>query len=200
MNVFTRKSLSLFAAVGGWRTVAEAVASKVVFLLAYQVSGQVLTSALVAVGSVLAFAVVRIWSDRSYWSAAIGLVVVGVSTLLAGSTGHAVDFYLEVVVTEAGLTAVLLLSILARWPLVGLVAGGLRGERLRWRRDRTQRRRYQLCTLIFLAKCALATAVLVPLYLAGALTPLGIASTLLQTPAAGVCLYICWRILRRAEV
>ncbi|WP_431918194.1 hypothetical protein [Nonomuraea jabiensis] len=34
-TVLTRKSMSLFDAVGGWRTVAEAVGSRVVFLVAY---------------------------------------------------------------------------------------------------------------------------------------------------------------------
>jgi hypothetical protein len=39
--------------------------------------------------------------------------------------------------------------------------------------------------------------VLVPLYLAGQVTPLGISATLLGgAPAAGVCVYLCWRILR----
>lgn len=50
---------------------------------------------------------------------------------------------------------------------------------------------------MFLAKFAIATAALVPLYLAGTVIPLGIAATLLGgAPAAGVCLYLCWRILR----
>jgi hypothetical protein len=194
-DIWTQKSLSLFAAVGGWRTVAEAVASKVMFLLAYQITGRVLTSALIALGFTAIFAATRIWTDRKYWSAAIGLVVVGICTLLAGATGHAIDFYLEVVVTEAALAAVFLLSILVRWPIVGLVVGGLRGERLTWRRDKTQRRRYLLCTAIFCIKCGVSTAVLTPLYLAGLVTPLGIAATLLQTPAAGVCIYLSWRIL-----
>ncbi|KFZ76614.1 hypothetical protein ED92_41540 [Amycolatopsis sp. MJM2582] len=54
-----------------------------------------------------------------------------------------------------------------------------------------------MCTTVFLAKFAIATAALVPLYLAGTVIPLGIAATLLGgAPAAGVCLYLCWRIVR----
>ncbi|WP_279629229.1 hypothetical protein [Amycolatopsis thailandensis] len=42
---------------------------------------------------------------------------------------------------------------------------------------------------------------LVPLYLAEAVVPLGIVATLLGgAPAAGVCVYLCWRILRERTV
>ncbi|WP_370933945.1 DUF3159 domain-containing protein [Amycolatopsis sp. cg13] len=195
LALLTEKSLSLFAAMGGWRTVAEGVASRVVFLVAYLVTDQVSTASLIAVGGVAVFAGIHAFTDRKYWQAAIGLVIVGASALLAGSTGRAVDFYLPAVLMQAAGGAVFLLSILVRMPVIGVVLG--RGERLGWRRDPPRRRRYQLCTGIFLAKYVLATAVLVPLYLAGLVTALGIAATLLGgAPAVGVCAYLCWRFLQ----
>ncbi|MEU1737430.1 DUF3159 domain-containing protein [Streptosporangium sp. NPDC020145] len=196
LTMLTRRSLSLFAAVGGWRTLAEAVASRALFLVAYLTSGRVSASALIAVVGVLAFAVARVWTDRKYWQAAGGLLMVGVSALLAGSTGRGVDFYLVGVLTSAVGGAVFLVSVLVRWPVVGLVLGAARDDRFGWRRDRARRRRYQRCTAIFLAKFALGTALMVPLYLAGQVVALGIASTLLTTPATGVCAYLSWRILR----
>jgi hypothetical protein len=199
LEVLTRKSLSLFSAVGGWRTVVEGIASRVVFLIAYLLTGQVWTSALIAVGGVAVLAGVRVWSDRRYWSAAIGLVIVGGSALLAGSTGQAINFYLPAVLIQAGQGVVFLLSMLVRWPLVGVAMAVARGERFGWRRDPAQRRRYQLCTAVFVVKCAIATAVQVPLYLAGQFTALGVAATILGgAPSAGVCIYLCWRILRNA--
>ncbi|UMO99510.1 DUF3159 domain-containing protein [Amycolatopsis sp. EV170708-02-1] len=197
LGMLTQKSLSLFSAVGGWRTVAEGVASRVLFLVAYLVTGQVLTSALITVGGVAVLAAVRLFTDRKVWQPAIGVLVVGVSALLAGNSGHAADFYLSTVLWQAGGGVLFGVSILVRRPVIGLVLGRLRGERHTWRRDRRQRRRYYLCTAVFLAKFAIATAALVPLYLAGTVIPLGIAATLLGgAPAAGVCLYLCWRILR----
>jgi hypothetical protein len=195
-TVMTRRSLSWFEALGGWRTVAEAVASKTVFLVGYLLTDQVVPSALIAVGAVAVFAVVRVCTDRKYWSALIGLVIVGLSTLWAGNTGYAVDFYFVDVVTAVGLSAVSLVSMLVRWPMVGLVVGAARDERLSWRRDRDRRRRYQMCTAVFLLKGIIETAVLLPLYLAEQVIALSIASTLMGAPAAGVCIYLCWRILR----
>ncbi|GAA2807686.1 DUF3159 domain-containing protein [Crossiella cryophila] len=197
LSLLTQKSVSLFTAIGGWRTVAEGVASRALFLLAYLLSGQVLTSALVAVGGVLVFAAVRVFTDGKYWQAALGLVMVGISAALAGSTGQAVDFYLPAVLIQSAGTAVFLASMLVRWPVIGLAVGAARGERFDWRRDPAQRGRYQLCTAIFATKFGLATAVLIPLYLADQVTGLGIAATLLGgAPAAGACVYLCWRILR----
>ncbi|TMR23756.1 DUF3159 domain-containing protein [Nonomuraea turkmeniaca] len=196
LTVLTQKSLSLFTAVGGWRTVAEAVVSKTVFLIAHLLTGQVPLSATVAVGAVVVFAIVRTCTDRKYWQAAGGLVIVAVAASLASSSGEAVDFYLVSVLVSVGAGAVFLVSLLVRWPIIGVVVGGMRGERSGWRRDRARLRRYQACTAVFLVKFSLSTMVMVPLYLAGQVTALGIASTLLGTPATGLCAYVCWRILR----
>ncbi|WP_370949491.1 DUF3159 domain-containing protein [Amycolatopsis sp. cg5] len=196
IGMLTEKSLSLFDAVGGWRTVAEGVASRVVFLVAYQLTGQVGLSALIAVGGVLVLAVVRLCTGGKSWQPVLGLVVVGASALLAGGTGRAVDFYLSAIVLQASGFVLFGLSIVVRRPLIGLVMAKVRGEGRAGRQDR----RYYLCTALFLAKFAIASAVLVPLYSAGAVIPLGVAATVLGgAPAAGACVYLCWRILRSAR-
>ncbi|MCR6488715.1 DUF3159 domain-containing protein [Amycolatopsis sp. OK19-0408] len=195
--MLTRKSLSVFEAVGGWRTVAEGVASRVVFLIAYLLTGRVWPAALIAVAGVAVLAAARAWTERRYWSAAIGLAIVGGSAVLAGATGQAINFYLPAVVIQAAQGAVFLLSMVIGWPLVGVVLGLVRRERFAWRRDSQARRRYQLCTAVFVTKCVIATAVQMPLYVAGQTTALAVAATLLGgAPSAGACLYVCWRVLR----
>jgi hypothetical protein len=197
LSMLTQKSLSLFGALGGWRTVAESVASRALFLIAFIMTEKVVMSALMAIGGVLAFAMMRPRSARKSWQSAMAVVVVAVSALIAGSTGRAIDFYLTTLLLQAAGGAVFLVSVLVRWPMIGLVVGTVRGESSAWRRDRRQRSRYYLCTAAFLAKFTIATAVLVPLYTSGAVIPLGVAATLLGgAPAAGVCVYLCWRILR----
>jgi uncharacterized membrane protein len=194
-SALTQRSQSLFATMGGWRTVAELFASRVLFLISYLLTGQVLLSALVAVGGVVVIAAFRVFADGKYWQASGGLVMVGISALLAGSTGQGVNFYLTDIVRNAGAAAVLLVSMLVGLPAIGLLVGWARGERLSWRRDRAKRRRYQACTAVFLAKFCVAPLVMLPFYLAGQVVPLGIAETLLGTPAIAVCVYFSWRIL-----
>lgn len=190
------RALSLFVALGGWRSLAEAVVSRALFLVAYLVTGHVLTSALIAVGGVAVFAVVRVWSDRKYWQAVTALAFVGVAAFLAGSTGRGVDFYLPSILIAAGAGTVCLLSMVVRFPAIGLLVGPLRAQRSGWRRDPDLRRRYQACTAVFLGKFWLSAAVMTPLYLAELLIPLGIAATVLGTPTTALCTYLSWRILR----
>ncbi|MET8998728.1 DUF3159 domain-containing protein [Amycolatopsis sp. NPDC004169] len=185
------KPSSLFAAMGGWHTLGEVIASRALFLIAYLLTGRVLTAALVAAGGVVISALVRVFADRRYWQAALSLVTVAVSASVAGGTGHSVDFYLPGVVTNVAGAAVFGGSLLLRRPLIGVVLARTHGER-----DRAHGRRYELCTAVFLAKFCFATAVLLPLYLTGRLVALGIAETLLTLPALGVCGYLSWRILR----
>ena len=97
---------------------------------------------------------------------------------------------------NVGAAVVLLLSMLVRWPVIGLLVGAARGERVSWRRDRVKRRQYQECTAVFLAKFCVAPLVMAPLYLAGYVVALGIAAVLLGIPAVAVCVYFCWQILR----
>lgn len=195
-QALTQRSQSLFATIGGWRTVAEIFATRVLFLISYLLTGHVLLSALVAVGGVVVFTVVRVWADRKYWQALYALFMVGLSALLAGSTGQGVNFYLPDIVRNVGAAVVLLASMLVRWPVIGLLIGAARGERVSWRRDRVKRRQYQACTAVLLAKFCIAPLVMTPLYLAGYVVALGIAAVLLGTPAIAVCVYFCWRILR----
>jgi hypothetical protein len=197
MNVLRERSTSLFAAVGGWRTVTEAVLSRLVFVVLYVVTGHVWTSALVAVACVFVFTVVRVCTGRTWWQVAPALGIVTVSAVLAGATGQGVDFYLIGVVMTVVAGLVVLVSMVIGLPLVGVVVGAVRGDRFAWRRDRAQRRRYQWCTAVFLAKFVTTGALLVPLYLTGQVVALGIATTLLTTPPLAACVYVCWRILER---
>lgn len=194
MNLLARKTMSLGDAVGGWRTIAEAIGSRMLFLVVYLATGQLLPAALVAVGGVLLFAVTRLCTDRKkWWQAVIPLAVVGLSAALAGGSGHAIDFYVPEMVPDLVLAPVLLVSIIIRYPAAGLVLGGVRSG---WRRDPVRYRLYRRCTAVFLAKFVIAAAVMVSLYLADQVVALAIAGTVFTTPALAVCVYVSWRIIR----
>ena len=190
MNLVMQKVMSL----GSWRTIAEAIAARVLFLIVYLLSGQLLLSALVAVGGVLVCVAIRLRTDRQkWWQAVIPLVVVGLSAALAQGSGHAAAFYLPDIVPDLVLAPVLLVSIIVRYPVVGLVLGGVRGD---WRRDPARYRLYRRCTAVFLLKFVVAATVMLLLYLLDQVVPLAVASVLLTTPALAACGYLCWRILR----
>ncbi|MCP6618314.1 DUF3159 domain-containing protein, partial [Klebsiella pneumoniae] len=64
-----------------------------------------------------------------------GLVVVVLSVAVALTTGQARDYYLWGFITNAGYGLAFLVSILAGWPVVGLILGLVRGEGTAWRAD-----------------------------------------------------------------
>jgi hypothetical protein len=181
MNPVARKAMAAI----GWRTIAEAIASRVLFLVVYLLTDRLLPAALVAVGGVLAFTAVRLRTERpKWWQAAIPLVVMGLSAALAKGTGHAVDFYLPEIVPDLVLGPVFLLSLIVRRPVVGLI--------LRDQRPDLSRR----CTVVLLVKFVVAATVMLTLYLADHVVALAIAGTVLTTPALALCGYLCWRIIR----
>ena len=197
LNLLTSKVLTVGDAIGGWRTIAEAIAFRALFLAVYLITDKVLPAALVALGATLVLAAVRLRTAPRKWArVVIPLAVVGLSAALVGGTGHAVDFYLPDLLPDLVLGPVFLVSMAIRFPVIGLLVGGARGERLEWRHDPARRALYQRCTAVFAAKFVIAAALMLGLYLAGQVVVLGIVSMLATTPALAVCVYLCWRMLR----
>jgi hypothetical protein len=89
-----------------------------------------------------------------------------------------------------------LLSILVRWPIIGLLAGLLRGEGFAWRKDRKLLRRYTAATAIWVGVFGLRSIVQVSLYFADEVVLLGIMKTVLGLPLYGFGIWMTWLAIR----
>jgi len=89
-------------------------------------------------------------------------------------------------------------SILVRRPLLGLVVGGVLGQRTAWRRDRALLRAYGLASWVWVAQYAVRIAVFVPLYLAGEVAGLVAARVALSWPLVALCVAVSGVVLVRA--
>jgi len=89
-------------------------------------------------------------------------------------------------------------SIIVRWPLLGLVVGTALGQRARWRRDPDLLRGYGRASWVWVGQYVLRLAVFIPLYLAGAIYALGVARVALTWPLVVACIALSWPVLRRA--
>lgn len=76
-----------------------------------------------------------------------GFLGVGVCAFIAHRTGDAKGFFLFGIYTSLVYAAVFLVSIVVRWPLVGVIWGVLEGHGTGWRTDRIAVRAYDLATL-----------------------------------------------------
>jgi Protein of unknown function (DUF3159) len=195
---------SLAQVLGGRAGALDASAAPVAFVVGFGLAGAAGSpaalrwgagAALVAGGAVAA---VRLARGRRPTAVLAGLLGVAAAVLVALYTGRAVDFFLLQVVSNAVSALVWTVSIVVRWPLLGVVVGGALGQRTRWRRDPDLLRGYRWASWVWVGQYLVRLAVFVPLYLAGAVYALGFARVVLTYPLVAACLALSWPVLRRA--
>ncbi len=117
-----------------------------------------------AVTAGLAIAVVRLVRKKPVTQAIAGLFGVALAAFIAHRTGSAKGFFLVGIWTYVAYGSVLAISILVRWPLIGVLWESLNGRGTTWRSDRRSVRRYDLATMVWLAVFGLRFAVQHALY------------------------------------
>lgn len=171
----------------------------VAFGLAWWLSGES-----IAVGggvAVLAGAVIALWRwHRGARPVAVvgSLLAVAVAAVIALRTGEAAHFFLLRLATNAASALVWLTSIAVRWPLLGVVVGGVLGQGTRWRRDPELLRAYQRASWVWVGQYAVRLVVFVPLWLAGMVLPLSVAQAVLSWPLVVATLAGSWWVIRRS--
>lgn len=195
-----RGHIDLMKAVGGIRGLAESLLPGFVFLAVF-VIGRSLSVALA--GAIAVAAVFTLWrlvQRQSVLQAFSGLVGVGICAWFSDTTGRALDYYVPGFWINVVSIVVVLGSILARWPVAGLVFGFIRGENVEWRSRPLRLRTYLIGSWIILALFVLRLAVQVPLYFADNVVALGITRLLMGVPLYALALWLAWLISRPAAV
>jgi len=132
----TPTGTALLGALGGVRGLAETILPGLVFLVLFTFTQNVPLSIGLSVLVAAVFTVVRIVGKTPVTQAVAGLLGVGISAILALITGRGEDNFILGIWTNAAYGAALLISVLVRWPLIGLIAGYLLGDGLAWRRSK----------------------------------------------------------------
>ena len=183
-------------AIGGWRGMVDSGLPTAVFVTAYTITGQKLTQSLIAAVAVaIVLALVRLLQRRSLQQVAAGFAGVAIAAAFSAWTGRAEDFFLPGVITNAVYGAVFLISILIRWPLLGVIVGLLTGQGMKWRASRQLQRVFAAASWIWVGLFLGRLAIQVPLYLAGNVEFLGIVRIVLGWPAFIAAAYFTYRIL-----
>jgi len=193
----TDRPPSIADAVGGPLGVAESVVPAAAYVLTYTVSGQDTTiSLIVAVGLGLLFGVARLIRRQTVQFALAGIAGLALSAYVVSRTGRAADFFLPGLLANAGYALAYLISIIVRWPLLGVIVATLRGGDMSWRKDPRQVRDFSRASWVWVVLFSLRLAVQLPLYLADAVTALGVARIAMGIPLFAVGIWLSWLILR----
>jgi hypothetical protein len=131
-------------------------------------------------------------------SVLLGLLAVCVAALVVMRTGRAEDFFLVQVLANAASALVWAVSIVVRWPLLGVVVGATLGQRGRWRRDSALLRAYGRGSWVWTASYVLRVAVFLPLYFGGQVLALTAARVALTWPLVAAALAVSWAVVRRS--
>jgi hypothetical protein len=191
---------SLADAVGGPLGICESALPAAAFVATYTATGQDTTAALivaVALGAI--FAVARIVRGQTVQFALGGLGGLALSAYVVSRTGRAEDFFLPGLLANAAYALAYAISIVVRWPLLGVIVATLRGQGMDWRKDPAEVRAYSRASWIWVVLFSLRLAVQLPLYLAGALAALGVARISMGIPLFAVGIWLSWLILRPRE-
>lgn len=194
----TPTAASLLRAVGGVRGLIESLLPGLAFLVIYTVTSDLAPSVIAPVVVAVLFIVVRAVTRSPVMPAVTGLLGVAVSAALALFTGRAEDNFLPGLIINAVSLVVLLASIVARWPLIGIIVGLLTGDATGWRSDRAKFRVVLVATWCWVGLFALRLGVEGPLYLAGNAAALGSVKLILGVPLYAAMLWVTWLLVRAA--
>ncbi|GAB2890027.1 DUF3159 domain-containing protein [Neomicrococcus lactis] len=182
--------------VGGWRGILESLVPGLVFLVVFTVTQQLNPSLIASLAIAAVFTVARLVQKTPVTQAVAGLAGVVVCALVARTTGEARDYYVPGFFTNVGYAVALIISILAKWPIMGVVLGFIRGEGTHWRQDPQRMRSYKAATWIVVGLFVARLAVQVPLYFANMIEALGAARLIMGIPLYAVALWLAWLISR----
>ncbi|KZE94028.1 hypothetical protein AVP42_01234 [Agromyces sp. NDB4Y10] len=186
----------LIGALGGVRGLAEAILPGLVFLVTYTFTRELVWALVASLGLAVVFTVARLVARTQPTQAIAGLIGVAASAALALWTGRAEDNYVIGFYTNAAYAVAILVSLLVRWPLVGLVVGFLMGDGTAWRRRRRTYRAMQLLTVVWLGMFVARLVVQVPFYYAGNVEALGATRLLMGVPLYALLLVFSWLVVR----
>lgn len=186
----------LVGALGGIRGLAEAILPGLVFLVVYTFTRELVWALAASLGLAIVFTVARLATRSQPTQAIAGLIGVAASAALSLWTGRAEDNYVIGFYTNAAYAIAILISLIVRWPLVGLIVGFLMGDGTAWREQRRKYRAMQLLTLVWLGMFVARLVVQVPFYFAGNVEALGATRLLMGVPLYALLLVFSWLVVR----
>ncbi len=185
--------------LGGRRGALESALPSVVFVTVYLLSGSHLVWALsTALGVAAVLAALRLMRREKPVRVLGGLAGVAIAAVVAARTGNAADYFLPSLLANVASALIWAVSIVARWPLLGVIIGFGIGQKTAWRQDPDLIRAYSRASWIWAGSFLVRAGVNLPLYLTDNLVGLGISRVLLGWPMVLLVIAGSWWAIRRS--
>ena len=174
-------------ALGGLRGSLETTGPMLAFVVVWAVTADRVLS-LGAAGALFAVLLLaRLAARQTVQFVLSGVVATAIAAFFALRTGRAEDAFLPGILTSLAYGVASVISIVARYPLVGFMVGAAdpaarEGDFLRWRRNPAAVTVCSRLTLVLVAIYAIRVGVMGPLYLADNVAGLTISKVLLGWP------------------
>lgn len=188
---------SLLGSVGGWLGIVESVLPALLFVSVLASTKNTVAAVITAVSTSAFFLMLQIVRKKPLTQAIAGAVGIAISAFLPlREGGQPEDYFVQGFITNSLYLAVLLGSVLFRWPIIGVLVGFLLGEGSSWRADKVKSRRFQAATFVWIGLFSARLLVQLPLYFAHATEALGIARIAMGVPLYALCIWFTWLLVR----
>ena len=167
--------LQLSRALGGRRGMVEAAVPTLAFTITFLTTRDLRLAVSVSVATALVLLGVRLVQRTTPQFVVNSLFGIGVGAFFAwrsargggSADDQALAYFLPGLVYNSVYAALLTLSNLVRWPLVGFMVGSVAGDPTDWHRDPQVVRLCRNLTWMLAVPCAVRVLVQLPIYLAG---------------------------------
>lgn len=175
-------------ALGGVRGSIEAALPMLVFVVVWSTTSDRNTSLGAAAAVTVVFAIARIAQRQTLQFVLGSILATGLAAFFALRSGQAEDAFLPGILTSCAYLVATLLSVLVRWPLIGLMVGAVdqaavaAGDPFRWRRNPAAVAVCSRLTLVLAGVYVIRVGIMGPLYLMNDVAGLTISKVVLGWP------------------
>lgn len=167
VEALVRSQLS--KALGGKRGMVEAAVPTLTFTMSYVITSELRLSIILGVAAALLLGAVRLVQRSSVQYVLTSLFGIGIAAVFAMRSGNAADAFLPGIIYNAVYAVVLSLSVLVRWPVIGLMIGPFIGDKedfTSWRANPAVVTLASRLTWLLVLPCVIRVLVQYPLWMA----------------------------------
>jgi len=172
----------LSKALGGRRGVVESAVPTVVFTVSWIISHELRTSLIISIASAVVLLVARLIQRSTPQFIMNALFGIGIAAVFASRSGEAKDVFLPGILYNGGYAAVLVVSIIVGWPVVGFLVGSVTGDPTAWHGDKAMVALCSRLTWLLALPCVVRVLVQYPLWAGDHVALLGTSKVILGWP------------------